>query len=323
MLNAAFGSDKPDLRKIEVVKNKAIQSQIDPAIKANQNTFDLSEANIANFLSRFGANQGAYDTATGQSLQTISDIYGGAGSGGLDDDLAQLRANSMRAREDATQRALNMIEGRDRAYAAQMGLPGRSSYRDLMGARLSRDAMIDAALADAGQARADYGYSLAQKLGNLGTTQQLLAAQESRELQPLAAVAGARGIPLQNLGQLTNLDQANKFYGTYRKRGAMERMANAEQVGMDQLGQLVDMAGSVAGIAGAFCWVARECFGESDIRWKLFRLWLSIRAPFWLYCAYRTHGEKFAAWLSKHPILKPVIRRWMNGRISNLMAEFA
>jgi hypothetical protein len=309
MISSAFGSDKPNLKLTKVTKNKDIQGQINTALGKSKDTFALSEQNIGSFMDRFGANSPRFDEYSERDIDTIGGLYDGR----IASDLAGLRGQATAARGDATQRALDMIAGRDRAYAAQMGMPGRSSYRDLMGARLSRDAMIDAALAEAGQARSDYGYLSGQQFGNLGRQQAILAGQEGREFMPLQAVAAARGAPMANLNNLANLDQLNNFYGTYRKRGTLERLANAEQVGMDQLSQITSMVGDVAGVAGAFCWVARECLGTKDGKWKVFRRWMLSSAPNWFRSAYIKNGESLAAYLSTHPVLRLLVRELILG----------
>jgi len=315
MLSAAFGSDKPNLKLSKVTKNKDMQAQIDDALGVSKDTFALSEENIGGFMDRFGSNTPRFDEYSERDIDTIGSLYDGRVQGQLGD----MRGRASAARGDATQRALEMIAGRDRAYAAQMGLPGRSSYRDLMGARLSRDAMIDSALADAAQERADYGYLTGQQFGNLGRQQGILSGMEGREMVPLQAVSAARGAPMANLSNLANLDQLNNFYGTYRKRGTLERLANAEQVGRDQLGQITILVGDVAWLAGSFCWVARAAFGEEDCRWRIFRVWLLFCAPQDFRSLYIRHGEAFAGWLHEHPQHKPTVRNWMNRRIKWLL----
>lgn len=67
---------------------------------------------------------------------------------------------------------------------------------------------------------------------------------------------------------------------------------------------------------GNGCWVAREIFGASNPKWLMFREWLFANAPRWLLRLYLRHGEKFAAFLKRHPYLKPPIRLWMESRIA-------
>ena len=66
---------------------------------------------------------------------------------------------------------------------------------------------------------------------------------------------------------------------------------------------------------GDCCWVAREVYGETNPQWLLFRSWLLGDSPHWFRNLYISKGEAFADWLSKNTWLKPIIRRWMDGRI--------
>jgi hypothetical protein len=70
----------------------------------------------------------------------------------------------------------------------------------------------------------------------------------------------------------------------------------------------------VGGMAGG-CWVAREVYGEGDIRWKLFRQWLFNIGPKWFKKLYLRFGVRFAAWVSDKPKIKAVIRSWMDGKV--------
>ena len=67
--------------------------------------------------------------------------------------------------------------------------------------------------------------------------------------------------------------------------------------------------------AGGCCWVAREVYGETNPQWLLFRRWLLGDSPNWFRNLYISKGEAFANWLSNNAWLKPMIRRWMDGRI--------
>lgn len=83
---------------------------------------------------------------------------------------------------------------------------------------------------------------------------------------------------------------------------------------------VVQLAGDVAG-AAMMCWVAREVFGADNPKWLLFRHWMKTRAPQWFVNLYLKHGEAFAKWISNKPILKYVIRGWMEGRIATLASK--
>ncbi len=79
---------------------------------------------------------------------------------------------------------------------------------------------------------------------------------------------------------------------------------------------VVQLAGTIA--KAAACWVAREVFGENDPRWMLFRHWMLHVGPVWFRVLYLKHGEKFAKWIHNKPLLKSIIRVWMESRIATL-----
>lgn len=64
-------------------------------------------------------------------------------------------------------------------------------------------------------------------------------------------------------------------------------------------------------ISGGQCWVARAAFGESDIRWMIFRAWLLEDAPAWFRATYLRHGAAVGGWLANHPHARAVVRAAM------------
>lgn len=77
------------------------------------------------------------------------------------------------------------------------------------------------------------------------------------------------------------------------------------------------MLGSLGGAAiiAAFCWVAREVYGTKAGTWKVFRNWILTKAPKWMLNAYIQHGEKIAEFISDKPLLKRLIKKWMDSKI--------
>ena len=59
------------------------------------------------------------------------------------------------------------------------------------------------------------------------------------------------------------------------------------------------------------CWVARAAFGESDIRWMIFRAWLMDDAPTWFRSLYIRYGEVMGAWLADRDSARRVVRAMM------------
>jgi hypothetical protein len=67
------------------------------------------------------------------------------------------------------------------------------------------------------------------------------------------------------------------------------------------------------------CWVARAAFGESDIRWMIFREWLYADAPAWFRKLYLRHGEAVGCWLEDHPQMKGAVRFLMMPAINRTL----
>ena len=76
------------------------------------------------------------------------------------------------------------------------------------------------------------------------------------------------------------------------------------------VGSLIGTLGSAWILSG--CWVAREVYGQEDIRWFIFRSWLQYKSPKWFKKLYMTHGEKYAKLISKIPPLKWATRKLMD-----------
>lgn len=90
----------------------------------------------------------------------------------------------------------------------------------------------------------------------------------------------------------------------------MQAQANAaERAG------LMSAAGSIAGGFAAGCWVAREVYGIENPKWLEFRHWMFNDAPSWFRNLYLSYGERIAKFISNKPLIKSIIRTWMNTRI--------
>ena len=113
---------------------------------------------------------------------------------------------------------------------------------------------------------------------------------------------------------IANTNAQNQF--TLGKAGALNNVNNANAAANS--GMLGSVTGSLSSLLGntTLCWVAREVFGEDNPKWLQFRRWMLTESPAPFRWAYITFGEQFAAWLHRHPSLKPSIRAWMEARIS-------
>lgn len=81
--------------------------------------------------------------------------------------------------------------------------------------------------------------------------------------------------------------------------------------------------GPVPDLPPGYCWVAREVYGQNNIKWQLFRSWMLNQSPEWFLKLYIKHGESTANFLKNKTTLKNIIRIWMDYIISNkLKAEY-
>ena len=65
---------------------------------------------------------------------------------------------------------------------------------------------------------------------------------------------------------------------------------------------------------GMMCWVAREVYGKDDPKWLQFREWVIGYSPDWFYNAYIKYGERMASVVAKAPVLKEIIRPFMDAK---------
>lgn len=127
----------------------------------------------------------------------------------------------------------------------------------------------------------------------------------SRSTAPNAGMQYFQGAPTQ-AGQWSIAPAGNYTSGVQQAN----REWNARQSSTaDNAGKTV---GTVASIAGAFCWVARAVYGPSDPRWLDFANWMFLEAPQWLYDFYMSAGERFAEFVKLHKSVRSVLKFVMN-----------
>ena len=116
---------------------------------------------------------------------------------------------------------------------------------------------------------------------------------------------------------------AQSMYSSYNQELANYNQANSP---LAMFGNVMSGIGSLGTAAGGFaklCWVAREVYGTADNRWTLFRRWLIRKSPTWFLLAYVKHGASVAEWVHNKPLVKAIIRVWMDARIASLNLQEA
>jgi hypothetical protein len=182
------------------------------------------------------------------------------------------------------------------------------------------------------QIQAGYAQLGAGALGQLQQAQApiLQAYYKQPILQGESAQAQQMGLAMQQQAgpQYFNPESQTgmgSIYGAYNSQmnlaGAQAQANAMAQAGKSSMwGQL---GGAVLGVGGSLgaasilkCWVAREVYGVDNPAWIAFRDWLTHDAPKWLDNAYIKYGERIAAFIKDKPLLKNLIRRWMDSKIA-------
>jgi hypothetical protein len=140
---------------------------------------------------------------------------------------------------------------------------------------------------------------LGRPSASIGLGQQTLG-------QAQQGAAGPMGPQLfdPNVGiNLAMQNQANQF-------GLLGAQAQADA---SRSAGFMGAAGSIG--AALICWVAREVYGPQNPQWIQFRNWMLNDSPSWFRNLYIKYGERFAKFISNKPVLKNIIRKWMNTKI--------
>ena len=130
-----------------------------------------------------------------------------------------------------------------------------------------------------------------------------------------------QSIPVALTSEFNKLynSQANYAASTYGARVGAQAQVDAANSLPNYISAGADVLkgiGSFGGAGGlAACWVAREVYGPENPKWVEFRNWLAIESPAWFRNLYVKFGERFAEFISNKPMLKNIIRKWMDSKI--------
>lgn len=142
--------------------------------------------------------------------------------------------------------------------------------------------------------------------------------------RPSQAFAAAQGLGGQAYGMSQGI--GNKMFNPESNYAGSLYSANQNaqlQSNLATAANKTAITGAIAGAAGSAiggigmgkCWVAREVYGINNPRWLLFREWMLKDAPVWFRTLYITFGERFAEWIKDKPILKRIVRRFMDDKV--------
>ena len=264
-----------------------------------------------------------------QGAATRAGAFGGSRHG-LQDALAQERYNRAVGRVGA--------DIRDRGFGRALSARQADLEAGLRGDIAQEQADRAAAAMNRATFQADQGRMLssAQVAAGLGQQQQQQLFRDAAALQAQGAqqqAFGQQGLdlaygdfqaqtayPYAQLGFLQSAIQQAPFNPavftgqttTSPGPSTFGQLAGLGIAGLGALSGGPGFASNIAGIGSLFCWVAREVYGEENVRWVLFRKWLLHASPRWFRSLYMQHGEDFAKWLRDKPRIKSLIRKWMD-----------
>ena len=218
--------------------------------------------------------------------------------GNLDTSVSNMNANRVEAieRDNARQRN-SMTE----FYQAQ---------------KLSRDTFNINTMANIRAANTKWYQSVA----TVQNSNQMLANSFAAQSE-----LGLRSMEYNALWQKRRDDAQMLYDSTERDLDrAVQAAALAQQAAIARSAQKASNSAAIfktiGSIAGAIigCWVAREVYGNDAPEVYKFRWWLEREAPKWFNRLYKKRGEKFAYFIKDKPILKKLIKVWMDTKVKRV-----
>lgn len=228
--------------------------------------------------------------------------------------------------KDAQQQAYAQAMGREalasstQAAAFQQGLQRSTAEQQ----RLQAGTSIQAGQAQLGAGAMGIQQKAQSDLLNAYFQQPILSNAVNQAGTMGLANQAASGNTLFNPESPMAFQSAFLPYGSNIALQQAQIQANAaKQAGQSSM--MGNIGGSIIGALPTLlpllgvCWVAREVYGTKTGTWKVFRSWLLNEAPEWLVSAYIKHGPDVAKFIKDKPVLKSVIRRWMDSKIESYL----
>lgn len=156
---------------------------------------------------------------------------------------------------------------------------------------------------------------IAQSSGLLTESEGRIAGKEIRKTESLLR-PGQIAMPGLVAGQGL-LGTGSQFYGVgmgykynMQQLAMQEKLARMGYAAQEQ-SSIMDFLGTMAmalpGLAAMSCWVAEELWGKNNLRTYYARKY-TITISNWWTRLYRKYGEKWAMFLHKYPIFKPLVK---------------
>jgi|TARA_R110002020_G_scaffold180825_2_gene375526 hypothetical protein len=159
-----------------------------------------------------------------------------------------------------------------------------------------------------------------QSVATIQNSNQMLANSYAAQSE-----LGLRSMEYNALWQKRRDDAQMLYDSTERDLDrAVQAAALAQQAAIARSAQKASKSAAIfktiGSIAGAIigCWVAREVYGNDAPEVYKFRWWLEREAPKWFNRLYKKRGKKFAHFIKDKPILKKLIKAWMNTKVKRV-----
>lgn len=199
--------------------------------------------------------------------------------------------NAIRA-QSAAQTPVDVAAARSKFYNRPTGRNDIAVADTIARNAATRDAAIAGTQLSAEQFNAQQRAMQGQQIANIG---QYLAGFQDPNLQQ------------------TNINNQNALQLLSLLRGE-EGTGSSSSVGRDRApgAQIAGQAIGAIGAGIAMCWVARAVYGEANPTWMVFRQWMFMHAPEWLFQLYLRRGEEFAEKVKKDPALRKRVKKKMD-----------
>lgn len=216
-VGSAFG-DKGQTNVVSRTKNPALQQRIDLGLADYDTVRSGGESALKDYITKYFANEAASKTRTGEEIGNLDRYF----NGGVANDLSGMRN---RAYTDALSAgdlgSRFLLRNYKSSVAGQDGMPSSTYFARAVMPSLY-DIQTHAALARDAAERGDWGMLENARLGLTGQRNALANAQAGYGLVPENVRRQMYGQNLGYLGQIGQLDQANKFYGLEYSPSASE-----------------------------------------------------------------------------------------------------
>ena len=242
-IGSLLGAKEGTYSTLRLTKNPALEAFNLSNQSDYSKTHNEAAAGLDQYIKDFLAGNKAAGDRTGQEIGAVNRYY----NGDVERQLADLRARSGQASQDALNRSLGYMTANQNRSAIG-GAGGDSSYNRQLGIKTGADMSLATTMQNLAQQRADEEYMRQNQLGLAGRRTGMADTLAARDLVP-----GQQSMALQDwntgaVGRLLSNDQSNNMYAAKYNKSTMEKLDDVEKEMGSMLGGLT--GGSYGGGGG-------------------------------------------------------------------------